>query len=172
MISSRRRSNQSCVSGTLDETLGGNTNTRTGRLGTEGEDAMLECDPSRRRGLYQPIYRGGLAPDLFRVFDFPDAGLVTGSRNVTTVAPQALFLLNSPVMLDHARSTAGRLVAESTDDAERIRLLYLRLFARRPTDSELGRALAFLAGTAGSRDAAWAALCQSLMISTSFLFVE
>ena len=160
------------VSGTLNETLGGNTNTRTGRLGTEGEDAMLEYDPRRRRGLYQPIYRGGLAPDLFRVFDFPDAGLVAGNRNVTTVAPQALFLLNSPVMLDHARFTAGRLLAESADDPERIRLLYLRLFARSPTESEQDRALAFLAGTAGSRDAAWAALCQSLMISTSFLFVE
>ena len=159
-------------SGTFDETLGGRTNTRTGRLGTEGEDATLDHDPSQRRALYQPIYRGGLAPDLFRVFDFPDAGLVTGRRNVTTVAPQALFLLNSPFILEKARLGAGRLLVEKADDDGRISSLYMRLFGRPPTEPEAARARAFLAGTPGSRDAAWAALSQSLMISSPFLFVE
>ena len=38
--------------------------------------------------------------------------------------------------------------------------------------AEADHARAFLADTPGSRDAAWAALCHSLMISTPFLFVE
>ncbi|MBU6303511.1 MAG: DUF1553 domain-containing protein, partial [Verrucomicrobia bacterium] len=160
------------VSGILDETIGGPTNTRTGRLGSEGKDERVARDPSRRRGLYQPIYRGGLAPDLFRVFDFPDAGLVTGSRNVTTVAPQALFLMNSPVMLRHARDCARRHAAETADEVERVHRLCLRLFGRPPTDREAAAAHTFLTGTSETGETAWAALCQSFMISNHFLFVD
>jgi hypothetical protein len=160
------------VGGTLDDTLGGPTNTRTGRLGTEGQDAMLERDPGRRRGLYQPIYRGGLAPDLFRVFDFPDGGLVTGRRNVTTVAPQALFLMNSPVILDHAQRCAVRVIQGAPDDTQRIRLLSLLLFGRAPSEQESAAARAFLSSGTGEQATAWAALCQSFMISNPFLFVE
>jgi hypothetical protein len=159
-------------SGAFEERIGGRTNIRTGRLGSEGEDATLDHDPGRRRGLYQPIYRGGLAPDLFLVFDFPDAGLVTGSRNITTVAPQALFLMNSPFILEKARLGAARLLRESTDDDGRISSLYLRLLGRPPTAPEAARAQAFLAGTPGNREAAWAAFSQSLLISSPFLFVE
>ena len=160
------------VSGALDPTLGGQSNTRTGRLGSEGEDAFLNSDPRQRRGIYQPIYRGGMAPDLFRVFDFPDAGLVTGSRNVTTVATQALYLLNSPEMLGHARRTAARLLAERSEDAGRLQRLHQWLFGRDATGLEVQRARDFLKAAPGSQDAAWAALCHSLMISTPFLFVE
>ena len=160
------------VSGALDPTLGGQSNTRTGRPGSEGEDAFLKSDPSQRRGIYQPIYRGGMAPDLFRVFDFPDAGLVTGSRNVTTVATQALFLLNSPEMLGQARRTAARLLAERSEDAGRVQRLHQWLFGRDATVLEVQRARDFLKAAPGSQDAAWAALCHSLMISTPFLFVE
>lgn len=160
------------VSDTLDETIGGPTNTRTGRLGSEGKDEHVGFDPKQRRGLYQPIYRGGLAPDLFRLFDFPDAGLVTGSRNVTTVAPQALFLLNSPEILNHSRQTADRLLARNIDDPARICVLYSRLFGRAPNEFEAQRALSFLTQTPESPSDAWAALCQSLLISNSFLFID
>ena len=54
-----------------------------------------------RRSVYLPVFRNSL-PDLFEVFDFADPSMVVGRRNVSTVAPQALFLLNHPFVLDQA----------------------------------------------------------------------
>ena len=45
-------------------------------------------------------------PDLFEVFDFADPSLPTGARNTSTVAPQALFMLNSPWVRDRAKALA------------------------------------------------------------------
>src|SRR5262249_51051627 len=42
-----------------------------------------------RRSVYAPVFRNAL-PELFAVFDFADPSMVTGQRNVSTVAPQAL----------------------------------------------------------------------------------
>jgi hypothetical protein len=165
------------ISGSLDESMAGPSHTWKGRLGAEGQGNAVPGDPSRRRGVYLPIYRGGYSPDLFQSFDFPDSGLVTGRRNVTTVPTQALFLLNSPVVQQRAKMIADRLLTETADESQRIRTLYQRLFARPPTPHELARARAFLktTRTTTSRDAertALSALCHTLMISNEFLFVD
>jgi len=62
--------------------------------------------------------------------------MVTGIRHVTTVPQQALFLMNSPLVIDLAR----RLVAmpdfvDSADDAARLNFLYERIY-QRPPDAE------------------------------------
>jgi mono/diheme cytochrome c family protein len=67
-------------------------------------------DDSTRRSLYVPAFRNAL-PDLFEAFDFADPSLVVGRRNVSTVAPQALFLMNSPFVREQARAAALRVVA-------------------------------------------------------------
>ena len=50
---------------------------------------------------------------LLQAFDGPDAAVSCGRRNVTTVAPQALALLNDPFVRDRAADFARRLLAES-----------------------------------------------------------
>ena len=50
---------------------------------------------SVHRSVYLPLLRG-LTPTSLEVFDFAEQGMVTGSRDATTVAPQALYLLNDP----------------------------------------------------------------------------
>ena len=44
------------------------------------------------------MFRNAL-PEIFEVFDFADPSMVTGRRNVSTVAPQALFLMNHPFVI-------------------------------------------------------------------------
>jgi hypothetical protein len=98
---------------------------------------------SRNRSVYLPLLRT-LVPDSLEVFDFAEQGLVTGSRQTTTVPPQALYLLNDPFVHRQALSLAERLVGDSSvDSAERVRRAYRVAVGREATTDEVIRALAF-----------------------------
>src|SRR5262249_21464585 len=58
--------------------------------------------PSLQRTVCLPVFRNALA-EIFEVFDFADASVTTGRRNASTVAPQALFLMNNTFVLEQAR---------------------------------------------------------------------
>ena len=60
-------------------------------------------------------------PELFDLFDFPSPSLVSGSRSVTNVPAQALYLRNSTFIAEQAKHAAKRLLAskDATNDAER-----------------------------------------------------
>jgi hypothetical protein len=135
--------------------------------------SLLEIDAPYRT-VYLPVLRS-LLPEMHQTFDFPEPSQIQGQREVTTVAPQALFLLNSEFAADCARDAAGRLLGEphATDEA-RVRAAYLRLLARPPSQRETDAALAFLENlrpTASAPDAElyrWAALTQALMATAEF----
>ena len=95
---------------------------------------------STRRTIYDYVDRANLA-DVLVNFDFATPDMVTGVRHVTTVPQQALFLMNSPMVIELAR----RLVAmpdfvDIVDDAGRLNFLYERIYQRPPSaeESELG----------------------------------
>jgi hypothetical protein len=158
------------VSGQLDPTRGGSTMTYAGRLFSQYEYVRLPHDPWRRRAVYLPIYRGTASPDLLEVFDFAPPGLVTGRRTSTTVPTQALFLMNSPFVLERAGATARSLLDRTDlDDRGRLDLLYRKVVARPPTAAERRRATEFLAG---GGEEAWTDLVQTLFSSNEFLFLE
>jgi hypothetical protein len=71
--------------------------------------------------------------------------MVTGIRHQTTVPQQALFLMNSPIVIQLAK----RLVAmpeflASTDEAERLDFLYERIYQRPPSQEEAELGLEFV----------------------------
>src|SRR5262249_40088149 len=66
---------------------------------------------SARRTVYLPVIRNDL-PALFQLFDFGDSLSVNGRRSSTNVAPQALFMLNSPLVRLAARRTAERALSD------------------------------------------------------------
>ncbi|MDA1018199.1 MAG: DUF1549 and DUF1553 domain-containing protein, partial [Planctomycetota bacterium] len=143
---------------------------------------MLRSD---HRTVYLPVVRG-LLPEMSSLFDFADPNSLIGRRDETTVPSQALFLMNSPTMIEFAKDTVDRLLAqESLDDAERLRQLYELALARKPTDAEQAMALSFLAGeqglvkpSKGSRSAdeikrqAWLDLCQAVLAGNEFRHVQ
>ena len=95
-----------------------------------------------RRSLYLYTKRGLILP-LMTTFDFCDTTLPCGQRNVTTVAPQALALLNSD--FTHARSTAlARQVisASGHDPPSAITQAWTMALGRTPADQEAAAALA------------------------------
>ena len=112
----------------------------------------------------------------------------TGSRNTTTVAPQALIMMNSDLVMDSATEFARQLLELSGDDAARIHKGYERALGRPPTDNESNRVLAFLGefnpqpvdsnkgdsnqAADEARQRAWSLFCQSLFAGNEFLYVR
>ncbi len=172
----RRRLDAECihdtmlsVAGTLDFAVGGPTL----KPGTTADYGYKHT--GNRRSVYAPVLRNAL-PELFETFDFADPSVVTGRRNTSTVAPQALFLMNHPFAIEQARTTAQRLLAEKLpDDTARVTRAYRLVLGRPPTDSERQIALKYIA--AGGADAAkqrdaWAQICQALFASPDFRYVN
>jgi len=118
---------------------------------------------SARRSVYLPVIRNDLRPE-FPIFDFADPQTVSGRRNLTTVAPQALFLMNSKLLQESARSLAEKL--SCADEKDFVRAAYRNIFGRSPSADEVRFALEYLA------EAERAAVCQALMCSSQFLYVD
>ncbi len=124
-----------------------------------------------QRSVYLPVFRNALA-EIFEVFDFADASVTTGRRNASTVAPQALFLMNNPFVLDQARRAAKRLLAENAgDDRARLVRAYRLTLGRAPTEGEAAVALKFL-GSGSAPEAGWTSVFHALFASAEFRYVN
>jgi Protein of unknown function (DUF1553)/Protein of unknown function (DUF1549) len=127
----------------------------------------------RRRSVYLPVFRNAL-PEIFEVFDFADPSMVVGRRNVSTVAPQALFLMNHPFVIEQSQATARHVLAEShPSDGARLTRLYRLALGRPPTERERSLALAFLASgmkRSENPQEIWAMLAQALLGSIEFRY--
>jgi len=106
----------------------------------------------RRRSIYLFVRRNLRYP-LFEAFDRPDTNASCPRRNRSTVAPQALVLLNSEFSLAQSRDLAGALLAEpgvrsAEDQAVAwpavITAAYRRVLSRAPSPEEAQRSQEFL----------------------------
>jgi hypothetical protein len=124
-----------------------------------------------RRSVYLPVFRNAM-PEALEAFDFADPSVVTGRRNVSTVAPQALYLLNHPFPAEQARYAATRLLAENlVDDTARITRAYRVTLGREPTAGERAVAERFLV-RGGDAKEAWAAVFHALFASAEFRYLD
>ncbi|MBM3984315.1 MAG: DUF1553 domain-containing protein, partial [Planctomycetes bacterium] len=153
------------VSGTLDLTPGGPgffpRLSREALAGSSrpGKGWMVSPDEQAlRRTIYTFVQRG-LIPPLLEVFDYGNVSLPVGSRPVTTLASQALTLLNSEFLGDAAADFARRVEREAgpAPRDQVVRAFELAL-ARRPDALELELALEALE----SQRAAFASLAPAL----------
>ena len=76
-----------------------------GEIGRGKNAAKLPGD-STHRSVYLPLIRGAV-PASLSVFDVADPSFSVGQREVTTVATQALFLMNSPFVIENCQATAN-----------------------------------------------------------------
>ena len=105
---------------------------------------LAEANASKHRSLYLPLLRG-ITPRSLEVFDFAEQGMVTGSRDTTTVATQALYLLNDPFVRRQALNLAERLLRRTElDDEARVHLAYRLTLGREATAAELRRTRGYL----------------------------
>jgi hypothetical protein len=153
------------VGGGLDLTLGGHpidlsggTNVPEGRAGALlNRDPGLRLSTALRRSVYGFVDRGDLA-DVLNTFDFPSSDTPMGRRYQTTVPQQALFLMNSPLVIEQVRSVVNRNAFQNAaSDEERIHFLYELYFQRQPTDEEIRAGREFVAAFVASGSAPAAA---------------
>ena len=181
------------LSGRLDRTMGGSIFDYKGKsavddyyrgLFSAGKGGYgFDAYRSGRRSLYLPVVRNQLFP-MFQLFDFADSNAVTSRRGDSTVAPQALFLMNSPFVMEQARHFAEDLLSrETADDRERVQLAHRKVLARPPSAEETEQALEYLAAYprkqgpgeaegAENRREAWASYCQLLFGLNEFMYIE
>ena len=158
------------AAGRLDPALGGSN---FGATPPASEYGFVFAD--LRRSIYTPAFRNR-RPELFEAFDFADINAPLARRHTTTVAPQALFLLNHPFVIEQARHAAGRLArdtAAADDDARFAHACHL-ILGRPPRAGEVALARGFLAGVPAGEPAAaaWAQLVQALFASADFRYLE
>jgi hypothetical protein len=138
-------------------------------------ETLWPVSPSReernRRSLYVFVRRNLRYP-FFEAFDRPDTNASCPQRAVTTIAPQALALLNDPIAHEAARGLADRLDREAGPGLEsRVELAFLLALGRRPDEVERRRAAEFLRG-GGSESADWPSFCLALFNLNEFAYLD
>jgi hypothetical protein len=106
----------------------------------------VSADPAQhtRRGMYILVRRNFPFP-MFEVFDAPVTSTSCPARDVTTVAPQALWTLNSPSVFEQAKQLAGRIATGAdTDQDEWIQQVWLTVLSRPITGEEFQEATSLL----------------------------
>jgi mono/diheme cytochrome c family protein len=171
------------VAGNLDERMGGTllNNGNFTYVNNENSTNTARYD-NHRRSVYLPVIRNTVF-DFFQVFDFAEPHVTNGKRASTVVAPQALYLMNSPFVKEQAKAFADGLLKEPGDDAARIRLAYLTAYGRPARGEEVGETLAYLSryeaalatnekDVSKRRPLAWQSFCQVLFAGSEFMYVE
>jgi hypothetical protein len=157
------RDNLLAVSGTLD----------TKQFGPGTLDPAM-----KRRSIYFFVKRSQLNPTMV-LFDGPDALQGVEQRGATTIAPQALLLMNHPVVRGCAESLAKRVAADKPANA--VMNAYAVALGRKPSERELADSVAFLQeqtaayqkdGKANAAHLALADFCQVLMGLNEFVYVD
>jgi hypothetical protein len=144
---------------------------------------LKDTSSTRRRSIYL-FHKRVVQQPLMQAFDGPDAQASCGRRENTTVAPQALALLNDKFVRARAMDFAQRVEKEAGGEMEaQIRLAWRLALGREPSASELQSGTGFLAAQAQQRSArssgrietrqlALADLCQALFALNEFIYVD
>ncbi|HEY2952985.1 MAG TPA: DUF1553 domain-containing protein, partial [Verrucomicrobiae bacterium] len=133
-----------------------------------------------RRSIYFMVKRSRLIP-MLSLFDAPDSLQSLGCRQTTTIAPQALALMNNKQVLACAAALAQSVREESSGSLFAVRLAYRRTLGRQPTSEEVGDSLAFMEQQTDNYLAqkkekplhlALADFCQALLSLNEFVYVD
>ncbi len=139
-----------------------------------GDKGVTETD---HRTVYQPVIRNA-GMDVLEIFDFANPAMPTGKRADTTVAPQALYLMNSPFVHETTAAMGERLMAPEageTPDAV-LAAIFETVISRPPTEAEAAVLMPYFRkqfeGDAMPSEHDRAKLAQALVASTLFQFLD
>ena len=165
------------VSGKINLALGGVPSP----VAANGEGKAVLGGDKNRRSAFVAVERR-LPLNMLETFDQPVMAPNCNHRRQTMVATQALWFLNDAEVLDHADTLARSLMKESDFSSVRLGRLYLLLFSKPPTPSELQDCEEYLASQreqfakadpkADAEHRALASLCQVMLASNRFLYVD
>ena len=141
----------------------------------DGGKPIDVTDPnSRCRTVFGMVDRQSL-PGTFRAFDFASPDQSVERRPRTMVPQQALFALNSPFMIEQAKSLAARPESVAiVNSSSRITEIFHIVFQRDPTPDELAAAVEFVAAPKddASELTVWEQFAQVLLSSNELMYVD
>ena len=124
-----------------------------------------------RRSIYV-FLRRNLRYPFFEAFDRPDTNASCPNRPITTIAPQALSLLNGKLANEAARYLAQKIAHEAGLSVEtRIDQAYVVCLGRKPDNTELVLATEFL-GSSNVSSTGLADLALALINLNEFVIIE
>jgi hypothetical protein len=141
-----------------------------GRLDRTMDGPSIRDFNTPRRTVYLTTIRSdrsGFRP----LFDAADSTAPVDKRTVSTVAPQALFLMNNPFILEQTKALAKRIMDGDKDNRARIQRAYTLLYGRPPMDDEVKIGLDFVNRGSGM-EKAWQEYCQVLLCANEFIYVD
>jgi mono/diheme cytochrome c family protein len=153
----------------------------SGALDPEMFGPGTKDERSHRRSIYFTIKRSQLVGSMV-AFDQPEPLVSQGRRPTTTVAPQALMLLNGPQVREWAEAFARRLERDApaaTDPGAAIARAYAFALGRAPDAGELRDAAAFISAQErsysaedkpGARTLALSDFCQVIFGLNEFTY--
>ncbi|MBM3738549.1 MAG: DUF1553 domain-containing protein [Acidobacteria bacterium] len=171
------------VAGTLSLRMGGrpvvpplSAEERTGLRSRNQWVHAGDPEDQNRRGVYVLVRRNSRFP-LFDIFDGADPSVSCPERDVTTVAPQALWLMNNSVPFQQAQHLARRVAHEvGTNPAARVEQAWRFALQRMPSPEEKRQALELLASLEGldgsASQPALEKLCLAIFNLSEFIFVD
>jgi len=133
-----------------------------------------------RRTVYGFIDRQNLQ-GLYRTFDFASPDVSNVQRYRTTVPQQALYMMNSPFLVEQAKALSKRTeIAATQANTAKIQAAYRIVFGRAPVPEEVAFGLQFLRGAEQIRPASAGQpglspleeYCQALLMTNEFSFVD
>ena len=171
------RDNVLAVSGALNTKMGGrpvvpplSAEEMRGMWSKAQWPVSLDPEEHKRRSVYLYVKRSFPYPFL-TIFDAPDTSVSCSRRDVTTVAPQALALLNSEFMLSQAAVLAERVRKESgAETGDQISGLWRLALGRAPDPHEKQRLSNLHEGF--SEDNALTQLALLALNLNEFLYVD
>jgi hypothetical protein len=132
-----------------------------------------EEDPAAasRRSVYVFVRRNTRYP-LFDAFDMPDTHESCARRNLTINPAQSLELMNSRLVAEWSRAFAGRVRNDAGQSLDGMLDRAWKLAVQRPpTAAERADARAFLERSSATPEA-WVDLCQTLLSTNEFLYIN
>jgi len=146
---------------------------------------VKDSSATHRRSLYL-FHKRVVQNPILQAFDGPDAQASCGRRETTTVAPQALALLNDAFVRARAIDFAERVENDSgTDPGAQIRLAWRMALGREPSPSELEAGTSFINHQHRQRqqrnpndpshelkNLALADFCQAIFALNEFIYVD
>lgn len=144
---------------------------------------LKDTAATRRRSVYM-FHKRVVQHPLMQAFDGPDAQASCGRRESTTVAPQALALMNGTFVRARSIDFAQRVAKEAGAEAEaQIRVAWRLALGREPSRNELQSAISFITAQIQQRTMrnegkteiprlALADLCQAIFSLNEFIYVD
>ena len=160
------------ISGELDLTMGGPGIEQFSKSKGRQTTPVLDYDKfdwnspgGKRRSIYRIVWRG-IADPFMESLDFPDLGLLTGKRENSSSALQALATYNHDFVLNFSSVMASKLEKTHEKLSDQVENACRLIWLRRPNSSEKQLMTQYV------KQHSLAALCRVLLNSNEFIFVR